>query len=626
MYDVIVVGAGHAGCEAAMAAANMGLKTLLATGNLNMTASMPCNPSIGGPAKGVVVREIDALGGYMGKNADLCQIQTKMLNRSKGPAVWALRFQCDKLLYAREMLKHLKTVKNLDLVEAIVEDVLVEDGSVKGITLDNGESIYSKAVILTTGTYLDSRILRGHWTSKEGPDGQKTSKGISNALRRMGFTIQRLKTGTPARIKASTIDFSKVSVENGDEITWHYSHDKGYESLTGVKAPCYLAYTNQEIHDLIRANLDKSAMYGGVVEGIGPRYCPSIEDKVVRFSDKERHQIFYEPESLEIDQEYIQGFSTSMPVDVQDKMIRLLPGLKDCEVIRYAYAIEYDAIDPLELWPSLETKLVKNLFTAGQINGTSGYEEAAGQGLMAGINAGLKVQGKEPLILGRDEAYIGLMIDDLVTKGTKEPYRLLTSRSEFRLLLRHDNADLRLREKGYQVGLISEAQHERFLRKVKAIEDTKQFFLSHKIKQQIADPILESVGSMPLTESTALASILKRPEVTYKHILEMLDKEGITLNIDYDSIDEVLEQVEISFKYDGYIRKAYEMAARMKSYEAMTIPSDINYDLVDNIALEAREKLKKVRPLTMGQASRISGVNPADISVLFVYVEKLRRM
>ena len=626
MYDVIVVGAGHAGCEAAMAAANMGLKTLLATGNLNMTASMPCNPSIGGPAKGVVVREIDALGGYMGKNADLCQIQTKMLNRSKGPAVWALRFQCDKLLYAREMLKHLKTVKNLDLVEAIVEDVLVEDGSVKGITLDNGESIYSKAVILTTGTYLDSRILRGHWTSKEGPDGQKTSKGISNALRRMGFTIQRLKTGTPARIKASTIDFSKVSVENGDEITWHYSHDKGYESLTGVKAPCYLAYTNQEIHDLIRANLDKSAMYGGVVEGIGPRYCPSIEDKVVRFSDKERHQIFYEPESLEIDQEYIQGFSTSMPVDVQDKMIRLLPGLKDCEVIRYAYAIEYDAIDPLELWPSLETKLVKNLFTAGQINGTSGYEEAAGQGLMAGINAGLKVQGKDPLILGRDEAYIGLMIDDLVTKGTKEPYRLLTSRSEFRLLLRHDNADLRLREKGYQVGLISEAQHERFLRKVKAIEDTKQFFLSHKIKQQIAEPILESVGSMPLTESTALASILKRPEVTYKHILEMLDKEGITLNIDYDSIDEVLEQVEISFKYDGYIRKAYEMAARMKSYEAMTIPSDINYDLVDNIALEAREKLKKVRPLTMGQASRISGVNPADISVLFVYVEKLRRM
>lgn len=626
MYDVIVVGAGHAGCEAAMASANMGLKTLLATGNLNMTASMPCNPSIGGPAKGVVVREIDALGGYMGKNADLCQIQTKMLNRSKGPAVWALRFQCDKLLYAKEMLKHLKTVKNLDLKEGIVTDVLTEDGRVSGITLEDGTKIDAKAVILTTGTYLDSRILRGHWTSKEGPDGQRTDKGISSALRRMGFTIQRLKTGTPARIKASTIDFSKVSVENGDDITWHYSHDKGYESLTGVRVPCYLAYTNQEIHDLIRANLDKSAMYGGVVEGIGPRYCPSIEDKVVRFSDKERHQIFYEPESLEIDQEYIQGFSTSMPVEVQDQMIRLLPGLKDCEVIRYAYAIEYDAIDPLELWPSLETKLVENLFTAGQINGTSGYEEAAGQGLMAGINAGLKVLGKKPLILGRDEAYIGLMIDDLVTKGTKEPYRLLTSRSEFRLLLRHDNADLRLRKKGYEVGLISDMQYERFNKKLKAIEDSKAFLLETKIKQSFAGPILEKLGSAALQESLPAASLLKRPEVTYKDIVEMLEVQGTPIIIDYDCPDEVLEQVEISFKYDGYIRKAYEQAERMKSYEAKTIPADINYDLVDNIALEAREKLKKVRPLTIGQASRISGVNPADISVLVVYVEKLRRM
>ena len=626
MYDVIVVGAGHAGCEAAMASANMGLKTLLATGNLNMTASMPCNPSIGGPAKGVVVREIDALGGYMGKNADLCQIQTKMLNRSKGPAVWALRFQCDKLLYAKEMLKHLKTVKNLDLKEGIVTDVLTEDGRVSGITLEDGTKIDAKAVILTTGTYLDSRILRGHWTSKEGPDGQRTDKGISSALRRMGFTIQRLKTGTPARIKASTIDFSKVSVENGDDIIWHYSHDKGYESLTGVRVPCYLAYTNQEIHDLIRANLDKSAMYGGVVEGIGPRYCPSIEDKVVRFSDKERHQIFYEPESLEIDQEYIQGFSTSMPVEVQDQMIRLLPGLKDCEVIRYAYAIEYDAIDPLELWPSLETKLVENLFTAGQINGTSGYEEAAGQGLMAGINAGLKVLGKKPLILGRDEAYIGLMIDDLVTKGTKEPYRLLTSRSEFRLLLRHDNADLRLRKKGYEVGLISDMQYERFNKKLKAIEDSKAFLLETKIKQSFAGPILEKLGSAALQESLPAASLLKRPEVTYKDIVEMLEVQGTPITIDYDCPDEVLEQVEISFKYDGYIRKAYEQAERMKSYEAKTIPADINYDLVDNIALEAREKLKKVRPLTIGQASRISGVNPADISVLVVYVEKLRRM
>ena len=625
MYDVIVVGAGHAGCEAAMATANMGLKTLLATGNLNMTASMPCNPSIGGPAKGVVVREIDALGGYMGKNADLCQIQTKMLNRSKGPAVWALRFQCDKLLYAREMLKHLKTVKNLDLVEDYVIDVLEENNKIKGVVLDKGETILAKAVILTTGTYLDSRILRGHWTSKEGPDGQRTTAGISGALRRMGFKIQRLKTGTPARIKASTIDFSKVSVENGDDKTWHFSFDKGYESITGKRVPCYLAYTNQEIHDLIKANLSKSAMYGGVVEGVGPRYCPSIEDKVVRFSDKERHQIFYEPESLEIDQEYIQGFSTSMPVDVQDKMIRLLPGLKDCEVIRYAYAIEYDAIYPLDLWPSLETKKIENLFTAGQINGTSGYEEAAGQGLIAGINAGLKIKGKEPLILSRDEAYLGVMIDDLVTKGTKEPYRLLTSRAEYRLLLRHDNADLRLREKGYQAGLISEEVHNRLLKKIEAIKKVKEDFNVIKVKASNVDSILDSIGSARLTESLSLASLIKRPEIDYSIILKMLEVSNIKLDIDYDDVDEILEQVEISFKYDGYIDKALEQARRMKNQEAKTIPADIDYDLVDNIALEAREKLKKVRPLTIGQASRISGVNPADISVLVVYIERMKR-
>ena len=523
------------------------------------------------------------------------------------------------------MLKHLKTVKNLDLVEDYVIDVLEENNKIKGVVLDKGETILAKAVILTTGTYLDSRILRGHWTSKEGPDGQRTTAGISGALRRMGFKIQRLKTGTPARIKASTIDFSKVSVENGDDKTWHFSFDKGYESITGKRVPCYLAYTNQEIHDLIKANLSKSAMYGGVVEGVGPRYCPSIEDKVVRFSDKERHQIFYEPESLEIDQEYIQGFSTSMPVDVQDKMIRLLPGLKDCEVIRYAYAIEYDAIDPLDLWPSLETKKIENLFTAGQINGTSGYEEAAGQGLIAGINAGLKIKGKEPLILARDEAYLGVMIDDLVTKGTKEPYRLLTSRAEYRLLLRHDNADLRLREKGYQAGLISEEVHNRLLKKIEAIKKTKEDFNTIKVKATNVDSILDSIGSARLTESLSLASLIKRPEIDYSIILKMLEVSNIKLDIDYDDIDEILEQVEISFKYDGYIDKALEQARRMKNQEAKTIPADIDYDLVDNIALEAREKLKKVRPLTIGQASRISGVNPADISVLVVYIERMKR-
>lgn len=626
MADVVVVGGGHAGCEAALACANIGFDTILVTGNLNMVGSMPCNPSIGGPAKGVVVREIDALGGYMGKNSDMCQIQTKMLNQSKGPAVWALRFQEDKLLYVREMKKHLETTENLSLIEAIVTDLIVENNKINGVVLEDGTKIFAEAVILTTGTYLDSRILRGHWTSKEGPDGQKTSKGISEALKRCGFTIQRLKTGTPPRIKASTIDFSKTSIEYGDEKIWRYSFDEGYESILKVRKPCYLTYTNLDIHNLIMDNLDKSAMYGGVVEGVGPRYCPSIEDKVVRFKDKERHQIFFEPESLELDQEYIQGFSTSMPVEVQDQMIRLLPGLKDCEVIRYAYAIEYDAIDPLELWPSLETKLVKNLFTAGQINGTSGYEEAAAQGLIAGINACQSLKGKEPLILKRDEAYIGVMIDDLVTKGTKEPYRLLTSRAEHRLLLRHDNADLRLREKGYECGLIKEEQYNKLKLKKQAIEKTINDFKLLKIKpNEENNKVLEAVGSSPLFEGTTLEALIKRPEVDYKTILKLLDMANISLDIFYDNKDEILEQVEIHIKYEGYIKKALDSASKMRMYEDKIIPDYINYDDVDNIALEAREKFKKIRPKTIGQASRISGVNPADIAVLVVYVEKINR-
>lgn len=626
MADIIVVGGGHAGCEAALACANIGFDTILVTGNLNMVGSMPCNPSIGGPAKGVVVREIDALGGYMGKNSDMCQIQTKMLNQSKGPAVWALRFQEDKLLYVREMKKHLETTENLSLIEAIVTDLIVENNKINGVVLEDGTKIFAEAVILTTGTYLDSRILRGHWTSKEGPDGQKTSKGISEALKRCGFTIQRLKTGTPPRIKASTIDFSKTSIEYGDEKIWRYSFDEGYESILKVRKPCYLTYTNLDIHNLIMDNLDKSAMYGGVVEGVGPRYCPSIEDKVVRFKDKERHQIFFEPESLELDQEYIQGFSTSMPVEVQDQMIRLLPGLKDCEVIRYAYAIEYDAIDPLELWPSLETKLVKNLFTAGQINGTSGYEEAAAQGLIAGINACQSLKGKEPLILKRDEAYIGVMIDDLVTKGTKEPYRLLTSRAEHRLLLRHDNADLRLREKGYECGLIKEEQYNKLKLKKQAIEKTINDFKLLKIKpNEENNKVLEAVGSSPLFEGTTLEALIKRPEVDYKTILKLLDMANISLDIFYDNKDEILEQVEIHIKYEGYIKKALDSASKMRMYEDKIIPDYINYDDVDNIALEAREKFKKIRPKTIGQASRISGVNPADIAVLVVYVEKINR-
>ena len=624
-YDIIVVGGGHAGCEAAYASANIGKNTLLITASKNNIATLPCNPSIGGSAKGIIVREIDALGGFMGKCADLCQIQTKKLNSSKGPAVWALRFQMDKLLYCKEMLKHLQQQDNLDLVEAYVNDLIVENDEIKGVVLENGEKYYSKTVIITTGTYLSSRILRGHWTKIEGPDGQRTNYGISKALARCGFTIQRLKTGTPPRIKASTIDFSKTALEPGSEEVLHFSFDKGYNSILNVNIPCHLAYTNLEIHNLIRENLSESSMYGGVVKGIGPRYCPSIEDKVVKFADKERHQIFYEPESLDMDETYIGGFSTSMPVEIQDKMIRLLPGLKDCEVIRYAYAIEYDAIDPLNLYPSLETKIVKNLFTAGQINGTSGYEEAAGQGLIAGINACLKLEGKDPLILKRDEAYIGVMIDDLVTKGTKEPYRLLTSRAEFRLLLRNDNADLRLRHYGYKVGTISQEQEDRLNQKEKAIKSCIEQFEKIKIKFTIVNQVLSKYNAILLTESVSLASLLKRPDVNYKMILEAKELSNTNIIIDYDDIDEILEQVEIYYKYDGYIKKALAQAERMKNFERLNIPSDIDYNDVSNIALEAREKLKKVRPLTVGQASRISGVNPADISVLVVYLEKLNR-
>ncbi len=623
MYDVIVVGGGHAGCEAALAVAKIGLKSLLITGNLNMVGSMPCNPSIGGPAKGVVVREIDALGGYMGKNADLCQIQTKMLNSSKGPAVRALRFQEDKLLYVREMKKHLEATPNLSLKEAIVERLIVNEKTVKGVVLQDGEEIYSKKVILTTGTYLNSRILRGKVITPSGPDDQKTSYGISKQLAELGFTIQRLKTGTPARIYTDSIDFSKTKMEPGDKQTHHFSFDPGYESILGVNIPCYLSYTNENLHQYILAHLSDSAMYGGVAEGIGPRYCPSIEDKVVRFRDKDRHQIFFEPESMELDETYIQGFSTSMSVEVQDKMIHMLPGLENCRVKRYAYAIEYDAIDPLELWPSLETKFVNGLYTAGQINGTSGYEEAAGQGLMAGINASNSILGKEPLVLKRDESYIGVMIDDLVTKGTKEPYRLLTSRAEYRLLLRNDNADLRLREYGYKVGLISEEAHNRLVRKKEQIAYYLNRLNEIKIKLNVINDYIGNPENY-VKESVSVIYLLKRPEFSYVDIKKMivgLEQYNEVSEID----DEVLEQIEIQVKYEGYIKKTEELAQKMHFYDDKEIPADFDYDKVDNIALEAREKLKKIRPTTIGQASRISGVNPADITVLVIFIEGNKR-
>ncbi len=612
-YDVIVVGGGHAGCEAAHAAAKTGMKTILISGDLNALAKLPCNPSVGGPAKGIVVREIDALGGIQGKVADRTQIQTKMLNSSKGPAVQALRVQSDKVLYPMEMRRVLENTENLTLLEALVEQIVVLDSKVKGVKLYDGKIIEAKAVIITTGTYLNSRTLRGHEAKYEGPDGEPTTKGISEQLAELGFDVVRLKTGTPPRIKADSIDYSKASLEPGDTEITNFSFDGRIDNISGKEVPCYLIYTNLDIHKVINDNLEKSAMYGGVISGVGPRYCPSIETKVVRFSDKERHQIFIEPESLELDEVYLGGFSTSMPIDVQDQMIRLLPGLENCKVAKYAYAIEYDAINPTNLWPSLETKLVENLYCAGQINSTSGYEEAAGQGLIAGVNASLKIRGQEPLILKRHEAYIGVLIDDLVTKGTEEPYRLLTSRAEYRLLLRHDNADLRLREYGHKVGLISDNQYQKFLEKkaniARCIEEMKVYKVSPK---STINEALTSVNSSALKDGTTLFELIKRPEVTARFILD-------NFSLDYEY--EIISQAEIQIKYEGYIKKAFKEADKLISQEERYIPKNIDYDKISNLALEAKEKLKAIRPLTIGQASRISGVNPADIAVLTVYIK-----
>ena len=612
-YDVIVVGGGHAGCEAAHATSKIGLSTLLISGDLNQLAKLPCNPSIGGPAKGIVVREIDALGGIQGKIADKTQIQTKMLNSSKGPAVQALRVQSDKIEYPKEMRKALEQLENLTLLEALVEEVLIEDKKAVGVILSDSTKIYAKAVILTTGTYLNSKTLRGHDFKIEGPDGEPTTYGISNQLKNLGFDVTRLKTGTPPRIKKDSIDYSKVSLEPGDDEITNFSFDGFIPNLSGVEVPCHLTYTNLEIHDIIMNNLDASAMYGGVIEGVGPRYCPSIETKVVRFNDKERHQIFIEPESLALDEIYLGGFSTSMPVDIQDKMIRLIPGLENAIITKYAYAIEYDAINPINLWPTLETKLIENLYCAGQINSTSGYEEAAAQGLMAGVNASLKIRGMEPFILQRHEAYIGVLIDDLVTKGTAEPYRLLTSRAEYRLLLRHDNADLRLREYGHQVGLLSEEQYQSLLKKKEDIINCIELIKIYKVSpNKTLNEALVNINSAPLNNGTTIFDLIKRPEVTAKFIKGNFE-------IEYPLY--ILKQAEIEIKYEGYIKKAFKEAEKLISNEMRKIPNDIDYDKIPNIALEAREKLKEIRPLTIGQASRISGVNPADIAILSVYIK-----
>ncbi len=616
MYDCIVVGGGHAGCEASLAPARMGLNTLLITGNINNIADMPCNPSIGGSAKGIVVREIDALGGEMGKNADKTQIQMKMLNSKKGPAVQALRAQADNIVYPKEMLKTLKNQEHLTILEGMVEDLEVEEKKIKGVILDTGEKILAKSVILTTGTYLKADILVGDTRHREGPHGEKPSQHLSDCLKKLGFQIIRLKTGTPQRIAKDSIHYEKTKREDGDMTPYTFSFD--YEPNYDVhnQIPCYLTYTTETTHQIIRDNLNKSSMYGGLddIKGIGPRYCPSIEDKIVRFADKERHQLFLEPTSLQSNEIYIQGFSTSMPHDIQEQMVHSIPGLEDAKILKYAYAIEYDAIYPTQVKQTLETKLIENLYTAGQINGTSGYEEAACQGLMAGINAALKIKGKEPFVLKRSDAYIGVLIDDLVTKGVKDPYRLLTSRSEYRLLLRHDNADLRLREYGYRFGLIGEEQYQKFVQKKQQIEQMIQRLKNHKITPTTqVNAYLSQIPTAQLKDGITLYDLLKRPEIQVEHLKEF---------IEINEQPEIVEQVQIQIKYEGYIQKAKREAEKMERLENKKIPENIDYQKIKNIASEARQKLEEIRPTSIGQALRISGVNPADISILMIYLKK----
>ncbi len=615
-YEIIVVGGGHAGCEASLASARKGHKTLLITGNIKNIADMPCNPSIGGSAKGIVVREIDALGGEMGVNADKGQIQIKMLNSGKGPAVQALRAQGDKVTYPKEMLKTLSATKNLEIKESLVEDLIVENNKIKGVVLETGEKIYAQAVVLTTGTYLKADILVGDTRTRQGPHGERPSMHLSDNLAKLGFKIIRLKTGTPQRIDKNTIDFTKTREEKGDNKLLSFSFDRKPQYKIEDQISCHLIYTTPETHKIIRDNLHKASMYGGLddIKGVGPRYCPSIEDKVVRFADKEKHQLFLEPESLYYDDIYLQGFSTSMPHDVQELMVHSLPGLENAKILKYAYAIEYDAIYPTQLKQSLETKLIDGLYTAGQINGTSGYEEAACQGLIAGINASLKLEGKEPLILKRNEAYIGVLIDDLVTKGVRDPYRLLTSRAEYRLLLRNDNADLRLREIGHNVGLIDENRYQKFLNKKEKIEELKEILRNNKLNPKVeVNEFLASINSAILKDGITFYNLLKRPEIDMNIVKKYLD---INFN------EEIIEEVEIEIKYEGYINKALKEAEKLNNLENKKIPEDIDYDAIHNIASEAKQKLKEVRPTTIAQALRISGVNPADISILMVYLKK----
>ena len=614
IFDIIVVGGGHAGCEAAYAASKKNCRVGLITMNKANIADMPCNPSIGGTAKGIIVREIDALGGIMGKIADESHFQIKMLNNSKGPAVRSLRAQIDKMVYPKKMLEMLNKIKNLQIIEGMVEDLIVEDKNVKGVILSTGEKIYCSSVILTTGTYLKSNILVGSSKTEGGPHGEQRSNSLSDNLLKNGITIQRLKTGTPPRIKKDSIDFSVMQTECGDNQYHTFSFDNQPKYNINNQQRCYLLYTNNETHQIIRDNLTKSSMYGGLVEGIGPRYCPSIEDKIVRFSDKERHQLFLEPESIYYDEWYLQGFSTSMPIDIQEKLVHSLKGLEKAIITKYAYAIEYDAIDPQQMKFNLESKIISGLFTAGQINGTSGYEEAAAQGLIAGINAAQKIHNQSELILKRSDSYIGVLIDDLVTKGTREPYRMLTSRAEFRLILRNDNADLRLRRIGYNFGMIDEDQIKRLNDKEKIIDQLLKYLKETKLDLSKANLKFFSKEKIPVpSNGISLYNILKRPEINISFLKNL---------VAIEASDEICDIIQTLIKYEGYIEKSYKEVEKLLKLESKQIPQDIDYNKIKNIASEARQKLNKVRPVTLAQASRISGINPSDISILAVYLRK----